>query len=253
MHSLSIKFNLKTDENEIFQSFHNLIGQMRENGQINGRETNLHIKGNQISATLWTFTQEALDQKYWNHYVKTALENLEKLCGNKIEINYVGRVEEEAENICNCTKHNYFVLYYYGDFSPIRCGNCEKFLPLFKLPKLHDSRIYDILGWISSYKACVALDLNCGTGEKWAIKQQCDFNSGLSIQGRKVTSKITEVSGVKCYYFLSNYTKRSKIKNKDRPCPSCGGNWHLEKEKFGYFKHQCDRCLLMSAYSNYHE
>lgn len=194
-----------------------------------------------------------MDEKYWNKYVKTAVENLENSCGNKIEISYLGNVEEEIENICTCKKHDYFVLYYFGDFSPIRCGSCEKFVPLFKLPKLHDDRIWDILGWENLYKSCVTLDLNCGFGEKWAINQQVKYDSGLSKQGRKIAAKITETSGVKCYYFISNYTKRSKIENKDRPCPSCGGDWHLDEEKFGYFRHQCDTCLLMSAYSNYHK
>jgi predicted nucleic acid-binding Zn ribbon protein len=253
MHSISIKYKLGLDENELWHTFYNVLGQMRENGQTNGRQMNPYIKDNRIYADVWTFTEEALDEKHHSHYVKTAIENIEKLCGNKLEIKYSGRGEEELENTCTCTKHDYYVLYYYGDFSPIRCGTCEKFVPLFKLPKLHDNRIYDIMGWVNAYQSCVILDLNCGFGEKWAINQQCKHDSGLSKQGLKIAAKITEVSGVKCYYFLSNYTKRSKIKNKDRLCPSCGGEWHLEKEKFGYFRHQCDTCLLMSAYSNYHE
>jgi predicted nucleic acid-binding Zn ribbon protein len=78
------------------------------------------------------------------------------------------------------------------------------------------------------------------------------FDSGLSKQGRKVAAKISEVSGIKTYYFLSNVAKQKKEIDINRPCPSCGGAWHLEKEKFGYFRYQCDICLLMSAYSNYH-
>jgi predicted nucleic acid-binding Zn ribbon protein len=251
MHSISIQYKEELDENEVWHIFWGVIGNLKENGQINGREHHPYMHGNRISCSLWTFTEEALAEKYHNHYVKGAIENLEAFCGNKLEIKYEGRGEEELENICTCTKHDHFVLYYYGDFSPIRCGSCEKFVPLFKIPKLQDDRIFDILGWISSYKACLQLDLNCGTGEKWAIGQMSKFDSGLSKQGRKVAAKITEVSGVKTYYFLSNVAKRKKEKDENRPCPSCGGEWHLEKEKFGYFRHQCDTCLLMSAYSNY--
>ena len=252
MHSLSIKYQEGVDENELWHVFYQVVGSMRENGQINGRDMNAYIKDNRISIDLWTFTQEALDEKYYTKYVTDAIEKLEEFCGNKLEINYLGYVEEELNSICTCQKHDYFVLYYYGDFSPIRCGSCEKFVPLFKIPKLHDNRVWDILGWVNAYKAIKILDLNCGTGEKWAIQQQCKHDSGLSIQGKKVAAKITEVSGVKTYYFLANYSKRSKIKDISCPCPSCGGDWHLDKEKFGYFRHQCDKCLLMSSYSNYH-
>jgi predicted nucleic acid-binding Zn ribbon protein len=251
MHSISIKYNQKVDENELWHTFYSVVGNLRESGQINGREQNASIKDNRISCSLWTFTEEALDEKFHTHHVKTAIEKLENLCGHKLNIQYDGRGEEEAESICTCTEHAYYVLYYYGDFSPIRCGSCEKWVPLFKIPKLHDDRIWDIRGWVSTYQACVRLDLNCGTGEKWAIKQMSEFDSGLSKQGRKVAAKLTEVSGVKTYYFLTNVAKRKRDIDINRPCPSCGGEWHLEEEKFGYFRHQCDKCLLMSAYSPY--
>lgn len=252
MHSISIKYKNGLDENTLWHIFYNVIGNLKESGQINGREQHPCIKDDRISASLWTFTEEALDEKYQTHYVKKAIADLEAFCGHKLDIQYDGRGEEEAESSCTCTKHDYYVLYYYGDFSPIRCGSCEQFVPLFKLPKLHNDRIWDILGWMNAYKACVMLDLNGGTGEKWAIRQMANFDSDLSKQGRKVAAKITEVSGLKTYYFLSNVAKRAKQKDINRPCPSCGGEWHLAEEKFGYFRHQCDKCLLMSAYSNHH-
>ncbi len=251
MHSISIKFKKGTDESELWQKFYHVIGSLRENGQTLGRDMNAYIKNSRIAIDLWTFTEEALAEKYFTKYVTDAIQVLEDFCGHKIEISYNGYVEDELKNICTCKKHAYYVLYYYGDYSPIRCGTCQKFVPLFKIPKLHDTRVWDILGWVNSYKACKILDLNCGTGEKWAIKQLCDVNSGLSIQGRKVTNKLTEVSGTPTYYFLENYKKIPKEKDKIRPCPSCGGAWHLDKEIFGYFRHKCDKCLLMSSYSSY--
>jgi predicted nucleic acid-binding Zn ribbon protein len=253
MHQLSIKFKTNTNQNDIWHLFNRVLREMRENGQINGGEINPYMHRNKIIATLWTFTTEAMGEKYFNKYVVEAIAQLEKVCKNVLQFNYAGHVEEELENICTCKKYKYFVLYYHGDYSPIRCGTCEKFVPLFKIPKLHDERLWDITSWLGSYKACVSLDLNCGTGEKWAMKQQCQFDSGLSKHGRKVAEKITKTSGVQCYYFISNFTKKSSIKNADRKCPSCNGDWHLKKEKFGYFKYKCDTCLLMSAYSNYHK
>jgi predicted nucleic acid-binding Zn ribbon protein len=251
MHSLSIKYKNELDENELWHLFYNVVGSLKESGQINGREQHPCIKGDRISVSLWTFTEEALDEKHHTEYVKNAIAKLEEFCGHKLEIQYDGRGEEETESICHCTTHDSYLLYYYGDYSPIRCGSCEKFVPLFKIPKLHDNRVWDILGWVNTYKSCVVLDLNCGTGEKWAINQMSKFDSGLSKQGRKVAAKLTEVSGIKTYYFLLNVAKRKKAIDINRLCPSCGGAWHLEKEKFGYLRHQCDTCLLMSSYSNY--
>jgi predicted nucleic acid-binding Zn ribbon protein len=251
MHSISIKFKKSTDEGELWQKFYHVAGAIRENGQTNGRDINAYINGNRISLELWTFTEEAMDEKYFSKYVKDTISVLEEFCGFKLEIKYLGYIEDEPQSICTCKKHKYYLLYYYGDYSPIRCGTCQKFVPLFKLPKLHDNRVWDILSWVNVYKAIKILDLNSGTGEKWAIKQLCNYDSGLSLQGRNVAAKITEVSGVPTYYFIENFKKIPKLKDIARPCPSCGGEWHLTKEIFGYIRYKCDNCLLMSSYSSY--
>ncbi len=252
MHTISIKQGEDIDQNEVWHAFYELLGYLRHNGQLIGRYMQPFAKDGQISATFPTATEDALDEKYHNKYVVDGIAKLEKLCGQKLKIEWVGFGEDQEKSICNCTKHKYFLLYYYSEYSPILCGSCEKQVPLFRLPKLHDFGYWNLTCWESAYKGCVLIDLNCGTGERWAIKQQCDFDSGLSKQGREVAAKITETTGVKTYYFLSNFSKRSKVKDINRPCPSCGGEWHLAKEIHGYVRLKCDKCLLMSAYSNSH-
>jgi predicted nucleic acid-binding Zn ribbon protein len=250
MHEISIKYPEGIDENELWHAFYSVLGSMRQNGQLQGRELHTYKYNGYVTAAIATITEDGLNPKYHNKYVKDTIEKLEALCGNTLIIKFLGFREGEETSVCNCTEHAYFVLYYYKDFSPIVCGSCNKAYPLFKLPQLEDFSYWRVMSWVSAYQGCVLLDLNCGTGEKWAIKQQSDPHSGLSIQGRAVTAKIMEATGIKTYYFLSNFSKRSKAKDIARPCPSCGGEWHLENEIHGYFRHKCDKCLLMSAYSN---
>jgi predicted nucleic acid-binding Zn ribbon protein len=252
MHTISIKYGKDIDENELWHAFYGLLGYLRHSGQLNGRYIQPYSKDGRISATIFTVTEEALDEKYHNQYVVKAIADLEKLCGNSLEIKHVGFGENEQNEICHCQKHDYFVLSYQKEFSPIICGSCDKSVPIFRMPKLHDFGYWTLTCWQSAFMACVMLDLNCGTGEKWAIRQQCDYDSGLSKQGREVAAKITETTGVKTYYFLANYSKRSRKQDIARPCPSCGGEWHLEQPIHHYFRHKCDKCLLMSAYSNHH-
>jgi predicted nucleic acid-binding Zn ribbon protein len=253
MHTISIKYADDIDQNELWHAFNGLLGFLRHNGQLIGRYMQPFAKDGRISATFPTATEDALDKQHHNKYVVDGIGKLEELCGQKLEIEWVGYGEDQEKSICDCTKHKHFLLYYYGEYSPIVCGSCEKQLPLFKMPKLYDNTEYwNLTNWQSAYQGCVLIDLNCGTGERWAIRQQCDYNSGLSKQGREVAAKITEITGVKTYYFLSNFSKRSRKKDIERPCPSCGGEWHLEKSIHGYVHHKCDKCLLMSAYSNHH-
>jgi predicted nucleic acid-binding Zn ribbon protein len=87
-------------------------------------------------------------------------------------------------------------------------------------------------------------------GEEWAIAQQSNYDSELSKQGREVAAKLTQVSGVPTYYYLTNFSQRSADDDRSRPCPSCGGDWHLDQEIHGFFRHRCDKCLLMSSYAS---
>ncbi len=252
MHSISIRYKKEIDENEVWHNFYMLLGFLRHNGQLIGRFMEPYAKDGHISAVFPTATEDALDVKHQNKYVIDSIASLEKLCGDKIEIVWVGFGEDQKQSICHCVEHHHFLLRFHDSYSSILCGSCEKQLPLFKIPQIQDFGFWPLTSWQSAYMGCVLIDLNSGAGEKWAIKQQCDYNSGLSKQGRAVAAKIMEMTGVKTYYFIANYSKRSKKKDINRPCPSCGGNWYLEKEIHQYVKHKCDKCLLMSAHSNNH-
>jgi predicted nucleic acid-binding Zn ribbon protein len=247
MHILSIKYNRAVNENELWHGFHQLLGYLRHNGQSIGRETQPYKHKNRMYATIFTAEETALHKKYYNQYVKDQIKWLEKLCGSKIEISYAGAAEDEEHSICKCKKYEHFLLYYFNRFSPLICGTCNKAVPLYKIPKLHDFGFYPVTSWQSNFMACVMLDVNSAVGEKWAIQQQCNCNSGLSQQGRKVAKDISKATGVKTYYYLCNFSKRSKVKDMARPCPGCGGSWRLLEKIHDFIWFRCDRCLLMST------
>jgi predicted nucleic acid-binding Zn ribbon protein len=249
MHTISIKYNKAVDENELWHAFNQLLGSLRHNGQLIGREMQPYKNKNRMYATIFTAAENTLDKKYHNKYVNDGIAALEKLCGYPLEIKYAGSTEDEENSICTCKKHQHFLLRYFNQFSPLLCGTCNKAVPLYKLPKLHDFGYWNITGWQSNYMACVILDVNCTVGEKWAIKQQCDYNSALSKQGRQVAKDITAATGTKTYYYLSNFSRRSKVKDIARPCPGCGGSWRLQKKIHDYVWFKCANCLLMSSYA----
>jgi predicted nucleic acid-binding Zn ribbon protein len=249
MHTISIKYNKRIDENELWHAFNQLLGSLRHNGQLIGREMQPYQNKSCMYATVFTAAENTVDKKYHNKYVNDGIAALEKLCGYPLEMKYAGSTEDEENSICTCKKHQHFLLRYFNQFSPLLCGTCNKAVPLYKLPKLHDFGYRNITSWQSNYMACVILDVNCTVGEKWAIKQQCDCNSALSKQGRQVAKDITAATGTKTYYYLSNFSRRSKVKDIARPCPGCGGSWRLQKEIHDYVWFKCANCLLMSSYA----
>jgi predicted nucleic acid-binding Zn ribbon protein len=247
MHSISIKVKKSADLNNVLDCFWTLLSNLRHSGQLVGRDMNPYYLQGKIMATIVTATEDALDEKYQNTYVKKTINELETLCRNSVETKFVGHSENQENAICNCKKHKHFLLRYFNELSPIECGTCFKAVPLFKIKKIKDDGYEPITSWMSNMLACVLLDINCTVGEKWAIKQQSHPNTELSKQGLSVVKLITEKTKTPCYYYLHNYAKRSIAKDNARPCPSCNGEWILKKEIHKYVWFKCDECCLMSG------
>jgi predicted nucleic acid-binding Zn ribbon protein len=249
MHHLSIKYNKTTDLNELWHSFYDFLGLLRHSGQLLGRDMNPYVHNGVMNAVIVTIAEDAFDVKYQNKYVKSRIKSLEKLCGHPLQIKWVGTGEDQENSICTCKKHEHLLLRYADAYSPIQCGKCYKSIPLYKLKKVKDFGYEPITSWMSNYMACVILDVNCSVGEKWAMAQQTEFDSELSILGRDTAAQIQAATGIKCYYFLNNFLEQSRYKDLNRPCPCCKKPWKLNEEIHKYVLFKCDDCLLMSNVS----
>jgi predicted nucleic acid-binding Zn ribbon protein len=247
MHSISIKYDVETDENELWHALWMLLSSLRHNGQLCGRDMNPHKLNGIMSVAIVTATEDALDEQYHNSYVAKHITDLESLCKDKLAITYLGIGENQENEICLCKKSKHYLMRYFSEYSPIQCGSCFKAVPLFKINKLRDDGYEPLTSWMSNMMACILLDINCTVGEKWAIKQQSDPHTELGKLGISVAKLVTEKTGVNCYYYLHNYAKRLAAKDNARPCPSCGGAWALNKEIHQYVWFKCDACLLMSG------
>ncbi|HIP76018.1 MAG TPA: hypothetical protein EYH12_02510, partial [Psychromonas hadalis] len=51
------------------------------------------------------------------------------------------------------------------------------------------------------------------------------------------------------YYYLYRVAGTSLESEQQRKCPSCGGEWRLEKPLFDIFDFKCDQCQLVSNIS----
>jgi predicted nucleic acid-binding Zn ribbon protein len=245
MHSLSIRYDRTVAEHDVWHLFNLLLGNLRHNGQLIGRDMHPYARDGRLSATIFTVTERALDERYHNDYVRKNIQGLESLCRNRLEIQYLGA--SEGEVVCECASRPYFVMTGFHVFSPIFCGGCGHEVPLFLLPKLHDLGYWTLIGWDNNYRACVILDVNSTVGERWAIKQQCDHDSALSVQGRAVAAQLAELTGTPTYYYLPNFIRRAGAKGAPRACPSCNGAWQLETAIHGDIQNKCDTCFLVSS------
>jgi predicted nucleic acid-binding Zn ribbon protein len=130
--------------------------------------------------------------------------------------------------------------------SPVRCGDCFGTIPLYKLPKACNNEYCEILSWESDYKACDTLQMNCSTGERFAIIQMSKYDSILTKRGLDICNRVKDLTGKPMYYYLYRQLglgKKAELKSK---CPSCYNDWLLKEQLYGFVDFRCDNCNLMS-------
>ena len=245
---LSFESSVAHNEEKISALINSYLHSLRMNGQVLGREFSMIKKQNIFSSYVFIPEKISLNNCFSNVYVCKCYEELKK-AHIKITKTIIGK-DIDSASLCKCAFQNTYILYsnYLTLESPLRCGNCFGVIPLYKIPKTYNNEdYYDIKSWESDYQCCDTLQMGCSVGEKFATKQMSEYNSVLSKYGIMVCKKIANLTGKNVYYYLYRYVSTSsKHKEVNRKCPSCGGEWFLEKRIHNLFDFKCDTCFLLS-------
>lgn len=223
-----------------------LLAVWRMNGQVCNREWPIALSENVAVATVLIPEPGSLEKGISNNYVKKAISELLDQGGYLPEVKIKGE-DIDGDEICSCTTVNSYILYttYISLESPLRCGNCFRPIPLYKIPPTDGEEFYNLICWQSDYSSCDALQMNCGTLERAATREMSRQDSSLSKQGLEICQAITTATTIPTYYYLYRNGGRSKKQELQRKCPSCGGEWLLN-EQFHFFDFKCDKCRLLS-------
>ena len=242
----AFKYTLSHDTEQALETIDLLLGALRMNGQILGREYPVTIDGEKIRTFLLIPEENSLDESRANDYVLKWLAKLENL-GVEPSWGILG-VEPYSAPVCKCLRPKFYILYttYVSLESPIRCGDCWGVVPLYRLPTTSGGEYVDIISWQSDYQACDTLQMNCSTGERFGTFQLSKYGSSLSKRGIDICSRITELTRIATYYYLMQSTGRGRKAEQTRKCPSCGGEWYLTEPLYGLFDFRCDQCRLLS-------
>jgi predicted nucleic acid-binding Zn ribbon protein len=129
---------------------------------------------------------------------------------------------------------------------PLRCGDCFRVVPFYRLPHADGRKSYeDILHWQRLHEWLDGLWTDSGVGERFAYRELSRHDSDLSKEGRQVCRRIERQSQVPTYYSLHYYSLRSRPASRTRPCPGCGRKWLLG-ERWHWYSLRCNRCRLVS-------
>ncbi|MEO0043302.1 MAG: hypothetical protein RL329_2750 [Bacteroidota bacterium] len=231
------------------EAFEMLMASYRSSGQKLGKLDHQYTYQNQIRTTCYTHEADSLSSKYNNFYVNQCLEKLEMLCNASIQVTTLGKYDESLDDVCSCKSSSCYILRtdYITVASPLYCGDCDKHLPLYKLPIYQDYGYMPILSWESNYVSCDTLQMNCEVGERWALNQMQQVQSALSKQGRSICTQIEALTKIPTHYYLHNY--RPSRKQIDELCRNCGENWELPAPTHHLYHYKCDKCRLVSTKS----
>jgi len=224
-----------------------LLGALRMNGQILGKEFPLAKTSDGYLTQVMLPAADALDRSHWNTYVAQRMEDLHKADLAAPSVTYVGP-EPTACEPCRCEIRTALVLFttYVCLESPLRCLQCFLPIPLYEMPPTRSEEYSDIISWQSNYQACDTLQMNCSVGERFGTRQLSTFDSALTKEGREICARIDANRGQPAYYYLCRGSGRSVEAETARRCPSCGARWLRAEALHGKFDFQCDKCHLLS-------
>lgn len=236
--------------NDVSDAVNRLLSVWRTNGQICGREWGIARRGESYEATVLLPEPDSLDDRHGNKYVRDVLEALARAHLAMPEVEIVGD-DVDGAPVCSCETPSWYILYtnYLSLEPPLRCGECFRMVPLYRVPPTYDGEYSNVTSWQSDYQACDTLQMGCRTLERAATREMSDLQSSLSRQGLEICEAITTASAVPTYYYLYRYGGRSLQQERRRRCPSCGGDWLLGERWHGLFDFRCDRCRLLSNIS----
>jgi predicted nucleic acid-binding Zn ribbon protein len=221
-----------------------LLGALLKNGQILD-DYQCTEDSNSYFAFASLPARDALDSSHNNEYVQKCYTELKEAGLRQPRI----RVRGSAESVCECPKNQWFILFtqFLSIQSPLNCGKCFRAVPLYRIPHLSGGEYLDVRHWQADYKACDTLQMHCGTGrDRFGTRQMSEVNSSLSKEGITLCRAIEKATRKPTYYYLYRYTGRGDEYERNRKCPSCGGEWLLKKRLHRLFDFRCRQCRLLS-------
>lgn len=242
------QITIQSKSEEVLDCFYELLGVWRRNGQLLNEEFPITRGTNFYRAFLMVPESDSLDGKYDCANVQFSRQKIEEL--SSIDVEILGEVPESAI-ACNCKKRSSFILFttFLSNESPLHCGDCFGVVPLYSLCKnraANSKAIDGVRSWQVDYQACDTLQMGCSTGEKFGIREMSQFDSSLSKRGRKICEAIEKATQTPTFYYLFRYHGRSEKRERERKCPSCGGDWRLAETLHDKFDFKCEDCRLLS-------
>jgi predicted nucleic acid-binding Zn ribbon protein len=149
------------------------IGSLYRNGAFVDAARNLVPLEDRARLYCITPAADAFDPRYYNKYCREDLEKMLALSRQPPDFRLLGKVIG-LRDCCECAAPAWYILFttFLDDEPPVRCGDCGRPVPIYRLPKLEEEEEPgSIRQWASIYQACDRLWIESSVGERWSYRQ----------------------------------------------------------------------------------
>jgi len=234
-----------------FDAFGGLVGAYRLDGHVLGRELMTVSLDQRIEAYVFVPAGDAFDPATENEWILKRTDEAKAAGLSEPAFVTVGDDTSEPDG-CSCTASNSLILFttYIQIQSPVRCGDCFRPVPLYRLPRFKNNEFTEVISWADDWKACDSLFMGSTTGERFGYREMSQIDSSLSRHGRAICAHFEQGTGNAAYYYLHRYYGRSRAVEEARKCPGCGGEWRLAERWHNLFDFRCEKCRVVSSLSS---
>jgi predicted nucleic acid-binding Zn ribbon protein len=235
-------FDRKDEQHEIY----GFLATLLHDGRI-GKNSHVLFDEKLITASVEIPDTDAFDNLEANQYLPKAIDRLKVVNISSPKFKIIGKALDFIE-VCSCKNSSAYILhssYASSSISPIHCFDCFNSIPLYRLPRFDSGDFFNVYIWQRDYISCDSLQMHCQTGERFGLREMSLPNSSLTKIGLGICSKIEELTGKSCYYFLYRYRGNSLKTERERKCPKCHGEWLLSESLHRLFDFKCDECRLL--------
>jgi predicted nucleic acid-binding Zn ribbon protein len=235
------------NKDDFLPSITTFIECLYENGQILD-DYQLILYRDLYTAVVTLPEDCALDDKYNNKEVMEILTELR--LHFTIYLDLLGE-DLECGEACNCSESPPWYMLYADEQgtipSPIICGECANYVPLYKLPYItQEKNHHRVLSWKDTCQSNLNLWLH-DLSDRFIYPQLNRPNSKLAKEGREICAEYEAATGTAFYYYLFYNLEFDKKNNKKTIafCPVCGSKWKLPEDET-FVSCKCIRCRLVA-------
>lgn len=245
---LEFKIIADTSFDDAEQGIRRYLEKLIFQGQILGREFPTYQAKDSFFSRVVLPHPDALDKQSHSKVGLNAFGQLQHVGLSYPKLRILGD-DLMSNHTDPCSTHSALILFcsFSATNSVLYCAEHFAPVPLYKAGRTSGEDFEPLVRWQLQYQALDEIQMQESRVLFKSAEQSVQgFYSGLNQQGYKQARALSKELQKPVYYYLYSGSSADCALDAEKKCPSCGGEWKLEKSWHGLFDFCCEPCQLLS-------